>query len=619
MKVTTKSIFRISCSFLLMLVALSSAMAQDVAVFPQLGGSSTSVSFSPDGKQVLSGSVGNAVELWDIASGRVIRTFSGHTSGNNSIAFSPDGKQILSGSDDNTIKLWNTASGKVIKTFKGHTSNVGSVAFNPNGKQILSGGENVRLWDIASSNEIVQFISFSGNDTQLAFASRGLTVETETAAASVEGEWLAITPDGYYNASPRGDRYLNVRVNNIVTGIDSYRSILYNPDVVQARLQGMPDPASKAKVTIQQAANFAPPTVTIQSPTNFSTTNTATANLSVNITSQSQPIQNIKIIVNDSLLGKNDLSAVKGTNLQPQKASLTVTGNQKTVNFTLPINLNPGRNTIEVVAFNGYSESPRLPIEVTWNAPAGQKPVLPNLWILAVGVNNYQDSNINSLNYCVADAKGIIDSLKAQEGKRYAKVNSLLIADGEATAPTAENIRKNLQFLDQAGERDVVLLFLAGHGVSDNAGKFLFLPADTRLNANKTVAEDTAITDGDIVKVLDRAGNLLVFIDACQSGGVDNDRLVRSLMETNAFVFTSSRGNELSQERKEFGHGVFTYSLMQGLKGSTQALAQGNVTVLSLSGFVTLDVPRITGGAQNPKAYSLGFYDFPMAVITAPR
>jgi len=107
----------------------------------------------------------------------------------------------------------------------------------------------------------------------------------------------------------------------------------------------------------------------------------------------------------------------------------------------------------------------------------------------------------------------------------------------------------------------------------------------------------------------------LVFIDACQSGGVDSDRLVRSLMETNAFVFTSSRGNELSQERSEFGHGVFTYSVMQGMKGVADAIAQGNVTVLSLSGFVMRDVPRITNGAQNPKAYSLGFYDFPMAVI----
>jgi uncharacterized caspase-like protein len=86
-------------------------------------------------------------------------------------------------------------------------------------------------------------------------------------------------------------------------------------------------------------------------------------------------------------------------------------------------------------------------------------------------------------------------------------------------------------------------------------------------------------------------------------------------METNAFVFAACRGNELSQERSDLGHGVFTWSVMQGMKGVADAIAQGNVTVLSLSGFVMRDVPRITGGAQNPKAYSLGFYDFPVAII----
>jgi uncharacterized caspase-like protein len=281
----------------------------------------------------------------------------------------------------------------------------------------------------------------------------------------------------------------------------------------------------------------------------------------------------------------------------------------------LPITLDPGRNIIEVVAFNGYSESPRIPIEVTWNAPAGQRPALPNLWILAVGVNSYQDSGIPNLNFCVADAKGVIASLEAQKGKRYANVTSMLIADGEALAPTMNNIRKNLNFFDKAEERDVVLLFLAGHGVSDNAGKFFFVPNDARRNADGTVNEATAITDSDIVKVLDRAGNLLVFIDACQSGGVDNDRLVRSLMDTNAFVFTSSRGNEKSQERPDLGHGVFTYSVMEGLKGAVAAQAQGNVTVRGLWGFVSLDVPRRTNGAQNPKGYALGFADFPLAVV----
>jgi hypothetical protein len=180
------------------------------------------------------------------------------------------------------------------------------------------------------------------------------------------------------------------------------------------------------------------------------------------------------------------------------------------------LNLEPGPNRVEAVMFNGYSESRRY-VDITWNAPTGQGQVLPNLWILAVEVNKYADSHIRSLNYCVADAKSVVDSLKAQKDKRYGKVNSLLIADGERLSPTAENIRRNLKFLEGAGLRDVVL-FLAGHSVSDNAGIFLFLPGDTWLKDDKTINPATAITGSEIVSVLDAPGNRLVFIDACQSG-----------------------------------------------------------------------------------------------------
>jgi WD40 repeat protein len=571
------------------------------------------VAFSPNGNQIISGSY-NDIKLWDVTSGREIYTFSGHSDMVTSVAFSPNGKQIVSGGRDYKVKVWDITSKREICTLL-HQYNVSSVAFSSDGEQILSSALDgtIRFWDISTGNEIAQFISFTGSDTQIVSATRGLTVETEAAATSIDGEWLTITPDGYYNASPQGDRYLNVRVGNTVSGIDAYRSVFYNPDVVQARLRGLPDPASKSSGTIQQAAAFLPPTVTILSPVTNTTTASASTTLSVAIADQNQPIQNIKIMVNGRLLGQQELSVVTGTGLQPQKASYTVTGNQKAVDFQLPLNLDPGPNRIEVVAFNGFSESRRY-TDLTWNAPAGQRPALPNLWILAIGVNSYADNNIRNLNYCVADAKSVVDSLKAQEGKRYGRVNSLLIADGEGISPTAANIRQNLSFLEGAGPRDVVLLFLAGHGISENAGAFFFLPGDARLNANSTVNPATAIAGADLFSVLDAPGNRLVFIDACQSGGVDNDRLVRYLMDTNAFVFASSRGNELSQERPEFGHGVFTYSILNAIKGATAARAEGNVSVLSLSGFVSTDVPKITDDRQHPSAYSLGFYDFPLAV-----
>ncbi|MCL2442845.1 MAG: caspase family protein, partial [Treponema sp.] len=110
----------------------------------------------------------------------------------------------------------------------------------------------------------------------------------------------------------------------------------------------------------------------------------------------------------------------------------------------------------------------------------------------------------------------------------------------------------------------------------------------------------------EISDVLDSPGNRLIFIDACHSGSVDNDRMVRQFMDTNAYVFASCRGNELSHELSLYRHGVFTFSILQTLRGRRS----GILSVMDLSGDVSIDVPRRMMGRQNPVGYSRGFYDF---------
>ena len=94
-----------------------------------------------------SGSSDKTVKLWDVASGRELRTLSGHTDDVISVAFSPDGKVLASGSRDNTIKLWDVASGRELRTLSGHTNTVLSVAFSPDGKLLASGS-----WTTPSSS-----------------------------------------------------------------------------------------------------------------------------------------------------------------------------------------------------------------------------------------------------------------------------------------------------------------------------------------------------------------------------------------------------------------------------------------------------------------------------------
>ncbi len=82
---------------------------------------------------------------------RELRCFTGHERSVFCAAFSPDGRQVLTGSADETMRLWDVETGKALHSFEGHTGAVFSVAFSPDGKLVVSGGEEktIRLWRVA--------------------------------------------------------------------------------------------------------------------------------------------------------------------------------------------------------------------------------------------------------------------------------------------------------------------------------------------------------------------------------------------------------------------------------------------------------------------------------------
>ena len=109
-----------------------------------------SVALTADGRWALSGSDDNTLRLWEVASGRCVRTFEGHTAGLTSVALTADGRWALSGSYDKTLRLWEVASGRCVRTFEGHASHVNSVALSANGRWALSASRDktLRLWEL---------------------------------------------------------------------------------------------------------------------------------------------------------------------------------------------------------------------------------------------------------------------------------------------------------------------------------------------------------------------------------------------------------------------------------------------------------------------------------------
>jgi WD40 repeat protein len=110
------------------------------------------LAYSPDGRYLL-GSGGRTVFILDGATGDSIRSWAIYPTQLESVAWSPDGKQILTGTSvwERDALLWDAESGDSIRSFNGHTGDVVSVAFSPDGKQVLTGSwsdDNVYLWNI---------------------------------------------------------------------------------------------------------------------------------------------------------------------------------------------------------------------------------------------------------------------------------------------------------------------------------------------------------------------------------------------------------------------------------------------------------------------------------------
>jgi hypothetical protein len=234
----------------------------------------------------------------------------------------------------------------------------------------------------------------------------------------------------------------------------------------------------------------------------------------------------------------------------------------------------------------------------------------PNLHVLAIGVTQYADSQINLL-FPAKDAKDMAAVLQAQEGKLYNQVKVRVLTDQEATQKAITEGLAWLQSTAQTG--DVSMLFMAGHGIKLAGNHYRFLPHNANIKNLKNT--ETFITEEQIRNVLvNIKSRAIFFIDTCHAGNaigrlspgdlqsLDSKLMVNRLSsaQNGVIVFSSSDGTQESLEDKAWNNGAFTKEIITGLKGKADFHAQGQVTHKGLDLFVSHEVHKLTKGLQTP-------------------
>jgi len=404
-----------------------------------------------------------------------IKTIQGYEGqvGAKAVAFSPDGWLIVSvGGSDGLAKIWDISSGSLIRAFKVSDDRFveirrfgglvsGWVAFTPDGKRIIYMGSDAsfRIFDAATGEEIVTLIEFD------------------------DGEWLAVTAEGYYNASEKGAQYLKVSYEGKDYNVDQFYDVFYRPDIVSAKLTGQ-DIRELVSITMKDASKNLPPFV--EFTTVPADTDRSRVKVCYQMKSAGGGIGEVRLFHNGKLIhsdgyyheiarssSKKQLVAMDSKTIYEDMRSIVVKGTAASMplaskskgdvfNDCREIEVVPGDNEISVSAFNGNNTVQSSMKTVHFHSKSAHEE--PYLYIMAIGIDQYRDKTVN-LKYAVKDARDLEQKLKVQSATLYKpeNIHPTLLMNRDATK---NNILEQVSELAaKVKPQDSFIFFVASHGV----------------------------------------------------------------------------------------------------------------------------------------------------------
>jgi len=507
--------------------------------------------------EVVSGHLDGQVNVWTWSKGQaklstprlVEEEFVGRV---RTVCFTSDGRHLAAAGDGTTIWLGEMEpkprSIKVLDALRPHHfEQINALTIWPGQSILISGSDDttVRFWDIAKGALWGTF-------------STAVNPAAPEAAAVQELDWVLYTPDGHYDASTNGTKLVRFRVNDQGRPLDQFEKTLFTVQLSEQLLNRQPP-----QVT-QQPDDPPPVSILVPPPPD-----PAKPETKVTITMTSDQVSDLRLYHNDVLVP----CGLKEGQKPPSRE------------IEVSVRLVPNRNRFYVMASqDGTFDSRSEEVEVDYAGP-----VEPGrLHVIALGVGQYEK---RMLQYAQSDAERLSEVLH-DRGLDTAGNPGIrrLLPDAQVTRKNVEQAFDDVADAVKDRPQDTVVIFIAGHtGVFEGQNFCLLLPkfefpddapivvAARGAAPNQGEKVDPKVVLPYSVVALNlmrvKALNRLVIVDACQAEAIFDDPQVRSLqkwMEVSSrrirtsYVMAARRGEE-SLEADPLRHGILTYALLRGM------------------------------------------------------
>lgn len=442
--------------------------------------------------------------------------------------------------------------------------------------------------------------------------------------------YIIKTSDNYYKVSKEGYDLVTFRIGNQAFPFEQFDAVFNRPDLVLKKLNSSDE---DLMVLYKKAYEKRIKKLGLKASTSVSLSDIPKLEVTNGLEIPAVTDKN-EVTLKFSM---NDAQALSTYNLYINNVPLygkrgKQLGGEQSKTGVEKVGLVHGLNKIQLSCRNenGYESL----MQTYYVEKSGEKPER-DLYLITIGTSEYQDEQYN-LTYAAKDGKDLANLMVKNTEDIYKNIHTKSLYNEEVTA---NNVRSLSAFLKQSKPDDVVMVFVAGHGVLDEDFNYYFGTHDMDfLNpALKGLAYD------ELEGILDgiKANKKILIMDTCHSGEVDkedvfvivddeseepeDDIMFRSVgpkiaedsratpsrvaselfndlrRGTGSTVISSAGGTEFAMESDEWKNGLFTYCMLLGLReGNADIDGDGEIMLMELQEYVVSMVTKLSNGKQVP-------------------